>query len=500
MLQSSSSLFADKNHTPGKSLWFWPLATAAVWVLFAAWINTGQFGDNIEQFNWSHSLEWGYHKHPPLTTWLLGLLVRLVGQSPYDTYFLGFVCLAATGALTHDIARHLFGLRVANIAIVLWSLQVPFSWRAQLYNHNTLLVLTVALTVWCVLRATSSNKSLPWWLVCGFAAGLSLLAKYQAVVPLTGVLIALLMQGKLKQPEHRLGVLLAALIATIVISPHLSWLISHDFQTLAYASSHDQRISATSRPVSLVSFFLNQLRFLIPALIYMAWQLLMRSKRDAQGTELVAKNADRAWMFGLVGFPILVLVLMSLGRGVALQNHWGMQSFQFVSLWLAARLTLNLQPTILAQLLPAIAIHGVSAALYAHAPFATQRHFFDLRFPTQQLVQNVHSTWQAHTQCPLKFVSGDAYAAGLYSAYSGHHPMVMEDHSAVKSPWVPQQALQREGVMYFALKREGLPEAAEIIDSMSVYMDVRDKNAEVVTFYWGMKRPSRHCAPVFAER
>ena len=43
----------------------------AIWVSLSAFINTSQFGDNFEQFNWAHSWEWGYWKHPPLTTWLL---------------------------------------------------------------------------------------------------------------------------------------------------------------------------------------------------------------------------------------------------------------------------------------------------------------------------------------------------------------------------------------------------------------------------------------------
>jgi Dolichyl-phosphate-mannose-protein mannosyltransferase len=119
------------------NLKYWPVLTVLAWTLFAALMNTGQFGDNIEQFNWAHSFEWGYYKHPPLPTWLLGLFTLAAGQSPYATYLLGFICLALTGILTHDIARRLLGLPVANFAIVLWSLQIPFNWRAQVYNHNT---------------------------------------------------------------------------------------------------------------------------------------------------------------------------------------------------------------------------------------------------------------------------------------------------------------------------------------------------------------------------
>ncbi len=483
------------------NLKYWPVLTVLAWTLFAALINTGQFGDNIEQFNWAHSFEWGYYKHPPLPTWLLRFFTLALGQSPYETYLLGFICLAATGVLTHDIARRLLGLPVANFAIVLWSLQIPFNWRAQVYNHNTLLVLTVALTVWCLLNALSREQR-RWWLATGFAAGLSLLSKYQALVPLAGMMLALALQGRLKHTPTRIGLLLAALVATCVIAPHLSWLIDHDFQTLLYASRHDQHLNLLERNVGTASFFVNQLRFLVPALMCVTLVSLIKARRPIN---LLASNnhntpspeslsVTKAWMFGLLGFPVIVLMLMSLGRGVALQNHWGMQSLQFLSLWLALRIYANLRPSANSLLTIAAVIHLVYMAIYAHAPFATKRHFFDLYYPSKALVQRVDRTWQAQTNCPLNIVSGQAYAAGLYSAYSAQHPPVIEGNSAVKSPWVSQQAIAQQGAMYFSLTREDLPTDVLHVDSMPVFMDASDKRAEVVTFYWGVKLPQSDCS------
>ena len=54
-----------------------------LWALVAWGFNTAQYGDHFEQFGWAQSLEWGYHKHPPLPTWLLGMAVRVFGQHPW---------------------------------------------------------------------------------------------------------------------------------------------------------------------------------------------------------------------------------------------------------------------------------------------------------------------------------------------------------------------------------------------------------------------------------
>ena len=111
------------------------------WVTWTSLWDQGLYGDNVEQFIWSQSMALGYHKHPPLPTWILGLATAFAGPHWWLTNVLAAMCTAATGLLTWLIARRLFGERTANIAIVLWSLQQCFSVSAEIYNHNTVLVL-----------------------------------------------------------------------------------------------------------------------------------------------------------------------------------------------------------------------------------------------------------------------------------------------------------------------------------------------------------------------
>ena len=113
------------------------LAVIVLWALWAAHFNTAQFGDNVEQFNWAQSLELGYYKHPPLPSWLLGAVIRVFGPSIYWAYVLATVCLMGTLIFTWLIGRELVGDRIAAAACLLWGLNMTFSQRVQLYNHNT---------------------------------------------------------------------------------------------------------------------------------------------------------------------------------------------------------------------------------------------------------------------------------------------------------------------------------------------------------------------------
>ena len=136
------------------------LGVVIVWALWAAYFNTAQFGDNIEQFNWAQSLELGYHKHPPLPSWLLGSVIKLFGPSVYWAYVLATLCLLGTAIFTWLIGRELVGERVAAAAVVLWGLNMTFSQRVQLYNHNTVLVLWFAASAWCPQAALKPGSGL----------------------------------------------------------------------------------------------------------------------------------------------------------------------------------------------------------------------------------------------------------------------------------------------------------------------------------------------------
>src|SRR5438045_3237006 len=62
------------------------LALVVLWTVpMAAFYETPPC-DNVEELFWGGSLEWGYYKHPPLPSWLMGPLVSLAGRQAWLTY------------------------------------------------------------------------------------------------------------------------------------------------------------------------------------------------------------------------------------------------------------------------------------------------------------------------------------------------------------------------------------------------------------------------------
>ncbi len=442
------------------------LAVIVLWALWAASFNTAQFGDNVEQFNWAQSLELGYRKHPPLPSWVLGAVIKLFGPSVYWAYALAMLCLLGTAGFTWLIGRELVGDRVAAAGVVLWGLNLSFSQRVQLYNHNTVLVLCMAATVWFAMCATRASAATPrqraaWWAATGCAAGAALLSKYQALVPLAGLLLVLCWGGRLKESAQRYGLWLAVAIMLLVCAPHAVWVARHDFSTLRYASEAIESSGPGQRLGFIASFLANQVRLAFPALLAIALcALLARPAGPWAGAAERAAPADfRLWMFGLVWGGVLVLMVMALAGGVSLRNHWGVQALQFFSIWLAWRWNQRAPIDLRRLVWVALAVHAASLGWYATehrdptGVLSSRR--IDTMYPARRLARAAVAHWSTATACPLRYVAGTVFAAGLVSLYSGGRLEVFDTESS--TPWVRPADLRRDGALYVIDEGHAVP-------------------------------------------
>jgi 4-amino-4-deoxy-L-arabinose transferase-like glycosyltransferase len=473
------------------ALWL-ALAIISLWVVLGASLNSGQWGDHFEQFVWAHSFELGYHKHPPLPTWMLAAAIHLFGPSPYWTYALAGVCSGGTSFFTYRIAQRLIGSQLAALAILLWGLQQAFSVRAQLFNHNTVMMLTVSATAWCVLRALESPRRI-WWIAAGCGAGLAMLSKYQSVVPLAGIVVALLLTRELARPAIRNGLWLAFGAAALVFAPHLLWMSQHDFSTLRYAAQAGGSLPWPARGMSVVGFLAQQVRLLFPALLVatLLWLLpgLRRTSEPVSGADDLA-HWRRAWFIGLIVFPLVITVLTCPAFGLKLQTHWGYQCLQFVALWLAWRLRALSRHRAIVPAALALMLQGAFMTVSANPLRLTEfgRSFrADEKYPARQLAAAVQRDWQATTACRLTVVVGPTFEAGMVSVYSRAPPKVLEEGDFAKSPWIHPEEVLREGAVYVATAAGALPrQGVAMVNSMRIVTDSSTQGARI---YWAIVPP-----------
>ena len=429
------------------------LAMIAMWATAGIAFSSAQWGDNFEQFIWAHSVQWGYHKHPPLPTWLLSGAIALFGPSVDSARTLAVICVLGTGGFTYLVARELFDEPTGAVSLLFWGLQHPFSQRCDLFNHNTVLMLTVSAAVWCALRAVRRPTALFWWLALGCLSGLSLLAKYQAIVPLVGVVLALWLSGELRSPSVRVGMILASAVAMAVVTPHIAWVAEHQLSTLEYATQQGHSLSWSERSVSVLGFMAQQVRFLLPAIL-LGVLVHHTARRANPGISLESPplgHRQRAWLLGLIAFPLLATLLTAPLLGLQLQNHWGYQALQFAGLFFAWRLRSHVTVARGSWLVLALAVHGAFLTLALQSGTVsslTGQGRQDARYPAQQLADAVRQDWQDHTSCALAIVVGPPFEAGMVSVYNGGTAAVLEDGDFSKSPWISPANLERLGAVY----------------------------------------------------
>lgn len=484
----------DRTTTP-RGFWL-AIGLVLAWASAAVALNTAQMGDNFEQFVWAHSLEWGYHKHPPLPTWLLAAVISAFGPSPYWTYALGAACVAGTAAFTYWIADDLVGAQRRDLALLLWGLQNAFSVRVQLYNHNTVMMLCVAACVWAVLMAVR-RQGLTCWLMAGAAAGLALLSKYQSAVPLAGVVVALALSGELARPATRKGLALASFVASLLVAGHVDWVLDHGYSTLHYASQYGQRLDGPARLWGLLVFLGQQLRLVLPALLLL---VLLRWTRRTSSIDMRSAPApqamdarQRAWFIGLTAFPLAATMLVGLLAGLKLQGHWGFQCLQFVGLWLAWWATRRAVPEFRRLSLATLAMHAVTlgtTAGIASSAYNGGVRRDDTAYPARELAAVVQRDWAETTRCPLRLVVGPSFEAGMVSTYGMASPRVLEDGDFLKSPWISTTDLQQQGAAYISTRETDLPQGSARTGSLPITQRNRNRSQRV---YWAIV-PPRSCA------
>lgn len=470
------------------------LATIVAWLALSLLTDRALMADNIEQEVWAHSFEWGYHKHPPLPTWLLIAAQALAGPQWWLTPVLAALCLGVTLVATFFLARHLAGARVAQLTALLWGLHLGLTWRSTLYNHNTVLVALAACLAWATWRATQS-PGIGRWTTVGLLAGAALLAKYQAVVMLGLLAVLVPAQGRWREPRLHRGMAVAALTCLLLVGPHLLWLMTHDWGPLRHAGKHLPDAWGWQHIGHTLGFLAQQARVFWPALALVAVASLLARRHKLNNLTGPAPQAsqERLWLQALIfGPPAVVLTLGLLG--IHLQNHWGLQSFQFASVGLAWLLRRRSTLGIARMMLLAVLLHAALAASHVHHARQQAQAWNgrgDRHFPAQALAQAAMNDWRAVTRCPLRYTVGWQFEAGLLSVYSGEHPQVFESGSIGASPWIDVQQLQPDGAIYVAYAQQDLPPQAARYGA--VHLTHTPEPPAGGTLHWAVVAPQADC-------
>ncbi len=405
-----------------------------------------------EGLAWGVEWQWGYHKHPPLATWLVDAAFRLLGD--LGPYLLSQVAIAITYAFVFLLGRRLTGEAEAAVGTLLLVGVYYFSWPTPEFNHNVAQMPFWAAAAYLFHRAVREDR-LIWWLTLGAVAGAGLLVKYSMAVLLAVMALYLLAGPGTRRLLLSPGPYAGLAVTALVVLPHLIWLVRNDFAPFRYLEGRAATGASplVARVVEPLGFLLTQAADHIPMLVLLAAAGLIG--RGSSGTppaeRAVAAAEDRRFLVTLALGPALLAALAALVLGLGLRDMWGAPMFNLSGL-LAVRLLAGRWPRLdrrrfaisVAALLVLVPVVYGLAALFGSALTGRPRR---IDWPDRALAGKLEQAWRERTGCPLRIVAGDGWLAGLVSVRANGRPAVLLDGEPASSPWVTPDRLWRDGAL-----------------------------------------------------
>lgn len=445
-----------------------------LWSIAPAFLASSVPLDVSEGINWGSEWQWGYYKHPPLSSWVLYSFYNLFGH--VGPYLLSQLFVIATMVLVYLLAHKLMNHQRALLASILTLGVVYYNYPSLEFNHNV-----AQFPIWAGLsllfyQAISDNRYRDWILL-GIVGGLGMLTKYSVVFLLLPMALYLIFPSQwrlLKSPKPWLS----ALIMLVVFSPHLYWLMQHDWLPFSYASSrsHDSNeVSAVSAHFSWLGFVLTQIVAHLPLLVMaVVIRKHLKAPRTALHTlikpspsltssasapaspSLDSPLADSYQNLGLLYYlwlaPLLLIMGLSLLLGLGLRDMWGMPMWSLSAIVLVS----TIKPGTLDALIPKLSrylmiwLGLVTLLMLTYLAFGQQIRGKPSRmdWPEQALANQAQKTWQSLSSCSLDSVSGDRWLGALVAMnMTDHWPSQMISGPANHSPWMNLQRLQQQGTL-----------------------------------------------------
>lgn len=201
--------------------------------------------DTVEAVVWGQTFSLGNCKHPPLSGWLAYGFSAMFGFHDVAMYLLSQILVVLGYVFTYRLAREFFSPAKSVVSTCLLSFLLFYCFDSAKYNVNIVSLALWPATAYYYWRACKTGAYADWILL-GLAAGLCVLCKLIGAMLLFILFLHLLCTPAFRKRLATVGPYSAALIALLVISPYLYWLVDYDFLPFRYLSI---RVAEADEPI-----------------------------------------------------------------------------------------------------------------------------------------------------------------------------------------------------------------------------------------------------------
>ena len=430
----------------------------SLWTLYGIIAKSSQdiHYDSAEIVAWSRELSLGYAKHPPLAAWLVRSWFSLFPETDWAYYLLAMTSAGVALWFAWQVCKRYCSPKKSVLAIALLTLVPFYNFHALKFDHNTILLPLWAATAFWFLRSFETRKP-TWAALAGVGAAAAMLAKYWSINLVAGLALAAMLDARRGLYFRSAAPWITTAVGTLLLAPHVAWLIAHDFSPMAYAVDAHELSSLPRTLVSIAGYLAGAAGYVaVPTLL-----VLIASRPDVKAARdaLWPQSPTRRFASTAFWAPLLLPVAVALAARLELNSMWSMAGLTlFPVVLLSSPLVSVGQPAVrrivaLAVVLPLsmiIAAPGIAIVVHrlgAVSASAAHGHL---------LAAELEKEWKRTTNRPLRLVGGDldlTYVTAFYLSAQPSTFLVAEPHL---SPWVDLERVDREGIVMTCYARDNL--------------------------------------------
>jgi 4-amino-4-deoxy-L-arabinose transferase-like glycosyltransferase len=434
-------------------LWVFLLGHLLAWTSVAVLTQPNAPLDTVELLYWGQQWQWGYHKHPPLPSWICEVMRLLTGGAVWATYLTAQVAVLVCFWAAWRLAREMVSPRAALLAACLLECCYYYNFKSIELNNNVCMYPFWALAVLFLYWALTRDKY-RYWIATGVWLGLGMLSKYSVGLLVLAMLVFGLLNRKARTAWSRPGPYLTMLVALLIFAPHAHWAINHGFPSVDWALVYTESDAhLTGHLWYPVEFALAQLWALAPMMVV---ALPLTGYRWRLRQIQPAERFDRDFLVAMALGPFLVHLAVSAVFNIRLRSMHGAQLWTFAGLLLLFCLRTQQFPVkwrrVLVGCCAVGAVFLAAAAIRNIAGPYVRGKSSRIHFPGRGLAAEVERLWNRRYGRPLPIVAGEYWLAGniaLYgpsraSVYGGRFGDTV-DFAPRYCPWTSDEDLKRRG-------------------------------------------------------
>lgn len=381
-----------------------------VWTMLPTLLRHTLPMDAIEGFVWGQNLTLGYDRNPWLNAWLTRLAVDVGGHSGWLVYFLSQVSVALCFWAVWRLGKKIMHPIYALVAVLILEGIQYYTLASVDFNDNVLELGLWALTILCFYNALKAQRYRDW-ILTGIFAGLSLMAKYYAVMLFVPMIVFMLITAEGRASFRRGGFYLGLIIFGLIVLPHFIWMfLSNDFSTWNYAL---HRVDAVySWRNCSYCFLATQILIFLGAVLLFLVLLPGKVRGAVLSARTDIKRYDKNFLLILGLGPCLLTFFVAVVFRMTMHSMWGTP---LLSLWGLVLLAWT-QPTIdrakLYRFLAAVFLVFCAWAVGYSYGIMFKGYGSSANYPAVDISRAIFSEWNSAVPHPPKYVVGDRYVAG----------------------------------------------------------------------------------------